>query len=1188
MDLYSMEETIRLMGEQFGEFGKIVQDRDRELEETSMELAIGLSEVFEALKRISSGDPGARIPETSELELIGKLKGMVNLTAANLGEIVDLSHEFAMGLAEHFGVLNRVSRGDLNARVSGHSPVELLGSLKHVTNDMIESVSVEMSDRLRAEKALRESEERLRMILDSVQVGVVVIDAETHVIVDANPVAVKLIGVPKEQIIGRLCHKFICAGEEKQCPTSDPGQAEDIPERILLNAQGERIPVLRTVIAVNLNGCQHLIDSFVDITDQKRNERALRESEDLRRTVINATKEAIIAIGPDGLIRIFNSGAEQMFGRKKEEMIGTPLDRLMPEEYRDRHRQYVERYFSGDEPLNVIGKTIELSALRSDGSTFLMEVSLSAADYDNERLIIAVSRDITERKRVEAALRESGELIRATLESTADGILVVNENGEVTHANKRFAQMWRIPEKLLKTGDDQELLDYVLDQLQEPETFLAKVQDLYGSSEEALDAILFKDGRVFERFSCPLVQNGTSGGRVWSFRDVSAQKRWEAELRKAKESAEAANRAKSEFLANMSHEIRTPMNAIIGMAELALGTELTTEQQDYLRTVKGSADSLLDLLNDVLDLSKIEAGQLELEEVDFDLRATLEDAADMLAVRAEQAGLELTCHIKPNVHTALVGDPVRLREIVVNLTQNAIKFTQEGQVSISVETQEEEGSSVILHFEVSDTGIGIPSDKIETVFESFKQVDGSTTRKHGGTGLGLAIAKQLVEMMAGHICVKSEVGKGSTFHFTARFGRGREEAADGMRIRDIDFSAMPVLILDDNSTSRFILQEMTSAWGLAPEEAADADEALVKIKKAFDGEMPFRVLFIDSQLNGTDGCEVARRLIESRYGADLKIILMTSMGRRGDAAQCTESGLSGYLMKPVKRSELLDAIVRALGHPTDEKPLPTAGHTTEEAKRPLNILVVEDNVVNQKVVQAMLEKRGHRPVISSNGMEALETLGGASFDLILMDVQMCEMDGFEVTKLIRDKEKVDDGHIPIVAMTAHAMKGDRERCLAAGMDDYISKPVREKDLFSVIENLANGNQDKRKVSRHVTSKDIEPVAMEVLDVSKAMRAVGGNKGFLKELAALFLENGVEIMAQIREGIVKKDATAIELAAHSLKGSTAYFGAKRVFDAACRLEVIGKNSSWTEAEAARSALEMELKALETAMKGALTG
>lgn len=1062
MDLYSMDETIRVVGEQFKEFEQIVHDRDRELEETSMELAIGLSEVFEALKRISSGDPGVRMPETSELELIKKLKGMVNLTAANLGEIVDLSHEFAIGLAEHFGVLDRVSKGDLNARISGHSQVELLESLKHVTNEMIESVSIEMTDRLKAEEAVRESEERLRIILDSVQVGVVVIDAETHVIVDANPVAVRLIGAPKEQIIGRHCHKFICPGEEKQCPISNPGQTEDIPERILLNAQGERIPVLRTVIAVTLNGRQHLIDSFVDITDQKRNERALRQSEDLRRTVINATKEAIIAIGPDGLIRIFNSGAEQMFGHKREEMIGTPLDRLMPQEYRDRHRQYVERYFSGDEPRNAIGKTIELPALRSDGSTFVMEVSLSAADYDNERLIIAVSRDITERKRVNAALRE------------------------------------------------------------------------------------------------------------------------------AKESAEAANRAKSEFLANMSHEIRTPMNAIIGMTELALGTELTTEQRDYLRTVKGSADSLLSLLNDVLDLSKIEAGQLELEEVDFDLRATLEDAADMLAVRAEQEGIELTCHIKPNVHTALVGDPVGLREIVVNLTQNAIKFTQEGQVSISVETQEEEGSSVILHFEVSDTGIGIPSDKIEMVFESFKQVDGSTTRKHGGTGLGLAISKHLVEMMAGHIWVKSEVGKGSTFHFTARFGRGREEAAEGMRIGDIDFSGVPVLILDDNSTSRFILQEMTSAWGLAPEEAADADEALVKMKKAFDGENPFRVLFIDSRLNGTDGCEVARKLIESRYGADLKIILMTSMGGRGDVAQCTESALSGYLTKPVKLSELLDAIVKALGHPTDEKPLPTARHTIKEAKRPLNILVVEDNVVNQKVVQAMLEKRGHRPIISSNGMEALETLGGASFDLILMDVQMREMDGFEVTKLIRDKEKVDDGHIPIVAMTAHAMKGDRERCLAAGMDDYISKPVREKDLFSVIENLTNGNQDKREASRHVTSKDIEPVAMGVLDVSKAMRAVGGNKSLLKELATLLLENGVVIVAQIREGIVKKDATAVELAAHSLKGSTGYFGAKRVFDAACRLEVIGKNSSWTEAEAARSALEMELKALETAMKGALTG
>ncbi|MBW1896169.1 MAG: response regulator, partial [Deltaproteobacteria bacterium] len=857
MDVQSMEQTIKVLAIQFNEFRRIVDERDRELEHTSMELALGLSEVFEGLKRLSSGDPRVRISEVSELELIRKLKHMVNLTAGDLGQIVNLSHEFAMGLAEHFGVLHRVAKGDLNARISGHSQVELLESLKHVTNDMIESVNSEMTSRMRAEEGLRESEERLRKILDSLQVGAVIIDAETHVVVDANPLALELIGVPKEQVVGQVCHKFICPAEEGRCPVSDLGQTVDKSERVILNAKGETIPVLKTVTSVLLNGRQYLIDSFVDITEQKQNEQALRES---------------------------------------------------------------------------------------------------------------------------------GELIRATLESTADGILVVNEKGEVTHTNRRFAQMWRIPDELIEARDDKKLLDYVLYQLKEPEAFLKKINSLYGLLDQALDTIFFKDGRVFERFSCPLIREGKrTAGRVWSFRDVTEQKQWEKELHTAKESAEEANRAKSEFLANMSHEIRTPMNAIIGMTELTLGTELTPEQQEYLRTVKTAADSLLSLLNQVLDLSKIEARQLELDEIDFDLRTTIENAAEILAVKAQETGLDLTCHIKPDVPTALEGDPFRLRQIILNLASNAIKFTDEGQVIISVETEKKEGSTVFLHFHISDTGIGISPDMTETIFDSFRQVDGSTKRKYGGTGLGLAISKQLVEMMGGRIWVESGPGKGSTFHFTARFGLGAAWATEALRIKDLDLAEVPVLIVDDNPTNRLVLQEMTTSWGLQPSEAADQAEALSKIEEAFESGNPYRILLLDSKLRDTNGFEIATRIKESPYGGDLKIIMLTSMGQKGDAAECEKLGISGCLVKPVKQSDLLDAIVMAQGYSTDEAlPLITR-YAIEEARRRLHIMVVEDNVVNQKVAVAMLEKRGHSVVIASNGREAIAALDKESFDLILMD-----------------------------------------------------------------------------------------------------------------------------------------------------------------------------------------------------------
>jgi two-component system sensor histidine kinase/response regulator len=1059
MDVNAMEETIKLLAQQFGQFRRIVDERDRELEQTSMELALGLSEVFGGLKRISAGDPRVRISEDSELELIRKLKRMVNTTAGDLAEIVDLSHEFAVGLAEHFGVLHRVGEGDFGARVSGCSQVELLESLKSVTNKMIESVHSEMRNRIRAEEALRESEERLRKILDSLQVGAVVIDAQTHVIVDANPIALELVGLPKEQMVGCRCYKFICPAEEGECPVSDLGQVVDKSEQVLLNAKGETIPVLKTVTSVELNGHPYLIDSFVDITQQKQNEQALRET---------------------------------------------------------------------------------------------------------------------------------GELIRATLESTADGILVVNEKGEVTHTNKRFAQMWRIPDNLVEARDDKKLLDYVLNQLKEPKAFLEKVQRLYDSSNEDLDTIFFKDGRIFERFSCPLKQDrGGTAGRVWSFRDVTEQKRWENELREAKELAEEANRAKSEFLANMSHEIRTPMNAIIGMTELSLGTRLTAEQADYLHTVKTSADSLLSLLNKILDISKIEARQLELDEIDFDLRTTVENAAGMMAIRSEAAGLELTCHIKPEVPTALVGDPVRLRQIIVNLTENAIKFTEEGQVVISVEREKEKDDSVFLHFSVSDTGIGISPDQTEMIFESFKQADGSTTRKYGGTGLGLAISKQLVEKMGGRIWVESQPGKGSTFHFTIRL-RLSEEAAEALCIRDLDLAGVPVLILDDNATNRIVLQEMMSSWGLEPSEARDETEALAKLWKAFQSGRPYQILLLDSRWSGMDGFEVVKRIRQSQHGDTLKVILLTSIGTKGDAAQCAGLGISGYLVKPVKQSELFDAISMALAHPADEKAPLITRYAIEEARRRLRILIVEDNVVNQKVASSMLKKRGHSVVVASNGRGALKVLEGEAFDFIFMDVQMPEMDGFEATRLIRGKEKADGGHIPIAAMTAHALKGDRERCLAAGMDDYVSKPVREAELFSVIEKWTKGQRDKKKTGRDHAAEKPWSADQEVFDLSEAMRTVNGDQDLFKEIAILFLESAANNMAKIRAAILKSDARVIEHAAHSLKGSVANFGARRVFDAACRLECMGREGKLAEAESAHLELARELDALQNAMETAMVG
>ncbi len=461
------------------------------------------------------------------------------------------------------------------------------------------------------------------------------------------------------------------------------------------------------------------------------------------------------------------------------------------------------------------------------------------------------------------------------------------------------------------------------------------------------------------------------------------------------------------------------------------------------------------------------------------------------------------------------------------------KFTPEGQVTISVETQKEEDSSISLHFAVSDTGIGIPSDKTGTIFESFKQVDGSTTREYGGTGLGLAISKQLVEMMGGKIWVESELGKGSTFHFTACFESGREDATEALPTRDLDLSGLPILILDDNATNRLVLKEMTSSWGLEPAEAANERDALMMLENAFEAGKSYRVLLLDSQLGGKDGLEVAKQVKEGPYGANLKMILLTSVGRKGDAAEFAKFGISGHLTKPVKQSELLDAITMVLGHSTDEKVDVISDYAVQETQRRLGILLVEDNPVNQKVAATMLEKQGHHVVVASNGREALEVIDKERIDLILMDVQMPEMDGFEATELIRDREKGNGGHIPIIATTAHAMKGDRERCLAAGMDSYISKPIRAQELFSVIQNLANRSLGKEKESPPL-SKHVTPVAEDVFDLSKAMSVVDGDKALFEEIANLFLRVATDNIAKLREGVAKGDPSVVEEVTHTLR------------------------------------------------------
>jgi len=910
----------------------------------------------------------------------------------------------------------------------------------------------DITERKQMEKHLRESEHHLNTVLDSLLIGVVVIESETHRIVTANPAALKMMRRTRDQVIGHECHYFLCPTEKGKCPITDLNDSLDRSERSLITADGERIPILKRVAVTPINGRPHLIESFMDISDIKATHQALAKSENRYRSIFESFQDIYFRCNKEGVIEEISPSIKNRAGYYPDEVIGRPVTDFFqnPSDRKEFRRLLYEKGFI---------RGYELRLVTKDNST--RDVSVTAnrwIDKDEKKGygVEGVLYDITERKRSRDLLTREARKLTTIISSLEKGILLTDGKGFIIEINDYFLNL------IKKERDDvvgKQLSDFghkfptctILDGMEQ-----LRLRPDASSIEKQLT---FENMEFIMRLK-PITDEGSFSGFIIDLTDVT-------ELVTARKKAEGVEKAKSEFLANMSHEIRTPMNGILGMSDLVLGTDLNAEQHEYIKGIKTSAQAMMTLINDILDFSKAEARKLVLETKRIDLERFVLDSINPLSLTAHKKKLEFIVDISPEIEYDIMGDFSRLKQILTNLLSNAVKFTKHGYIRIAIDEENPSKSDEVrLHFLIEDTGIGIDLEKQQSIFGVFSQADGSVTRKYGGTGLGLSICKQLVELMGGRIWVESREGKGSRFHFTIHAAKYHDPAGNSGAAVKPDFKRLPMLIVDDNLQVQAMLKEAMLRLNFSPQFTSNAEQAISLFDKSKNSGLPFALVLIDGYLPGLGTFILQDEMRQDPSLAKRSVLMLNDASLKSDSKPWEKLGVELFLEKPITRSRLHKIINRLFmpaGIKEEEEPA-AAKPKKPRVFQSFNILVAEDNIVNRKLVYHLLQKNGHRVTSVSDGEQALNAWEKGTFDIILMDVQMPNMDGYEATRLIREKEKNSSSHTPIIALTAHAMEGDRDRCLKNGMDDYVSKPIKPDILIGSIEKNIGKNK-KRDVMR---------------------------------------------------------------------------------------------------------------------------